>query len=75
MNGSGEWRMVNVKFYVEGKKVHGVGYRAHLAMLALTSGIERVYAKNVTEDGKEKILVYAAAGDREKVSAFHGPVR
>lgn len=68
--------MVTVQFYIEGKRVQGIGYRAHLAMLALISGVERLYAENLPKErGKETVVVYAGARDRKKINLFCERVR
>ncbi len=65
-----------VHFYIEGKRVQGIGYRAHLAMLALTSGVERLYAKNLPPaKGIQKVAVYAGARSRKTIALFYQSVK
>lgn len=65
-----------VQFYVEGQKVQGIGYRAHLAMLALISGVERLYAENLPpENDLQKVVVYAGARSKRKVNRFYESVK
>lgn len=67
-----------MQFYIEGKKTQGIGYRAHLGMLALISGIDRLYADNLPkEKGEEveKVVVYAGANRRKDIKKFYENMR
>lgn len=67
-----------IHFVIEGRKTQGVGYRTNLAMLALTSGVERLYAENQPKQrGKrtERVAVYAGAQTRRELKKFYERVR
>lgn len=66
--------MITVQFYIEGRKTHGVGYRVHIATLALLTGVNRLYAENVPKeagDKKEKVVVYAGASSQKRLDDFY----
>lgn len=67
-----------IRFEIEGRKTQGVGYRTNLAMLALTSGVERLYAENQPKQrGKrtQRVVVYAGADGKEELEKFYQRVR
>ena len=68
--------MISVKFYIDGKKTQGIGYRVHIASLAIISGVERLYAENLPpEGGREKLVVYASAKSKKKLNLFYQRVK
>lgn len=67
-----------IYFLIEGRKTQGVGYRTHLAMLALTSGVERLYAENQPKEKRgrtERVMVYAGADRSADLKRFYESVR
>lgn len=68
--------MISIRFYIDGKKTQGIGYRVHIASLAIISGVERLYAENLPiESGREKVVVYASAKSRRKLDLFYQRVK
>jgi hypothetical protein len=68
--------VISVRFYIDGKKTQGIGYRVHIASLAIISGVERLYAENLPiEGGREKVAVYASAKSRKKLDLFYQRVK
>ena len=53
-----------VHFQIIGKKTQGIGYRAHIASLAITSGVEFLYVENLPKTkpkNLERVDVYAGS--------------
>jgi len=64
-----------VHFQIIGKKTQGIGYRAHIASIAITSGIEYLYVENLPKSKArklEKVAVYAGSIEKnEKLKKFY----
>ena len=68
-----------IRFQIFGKKTQGIGYRAHIASIAITSGVKFLHVENLPKtrrDKLERVDVYAGASrQRNALKTFYGRVR
>lgn len=67
-----------VSFRIVGTKTQGIGYRAHIASLAITSGVEFLYVENIPKAGKfERVDIYAGSseGKEEVLGKFYEKIK
>ena len=69
-----------IHFQIVGKKTQGIGYRAHIASLAITSGVEFLYVENLPKTkpkNLERVDVYAGSSltTQETLDKFYQKIK
>lgn len=63
--------MVDMEFFITGKKIFDVGFRPALVLLADEVGI-KVHATNLRDENKIRVI---ASGSHQNVTAYHKSIR